>query len=112
MAITLPDSRQLSDGTLQAFRLLALHGRELGYSEADLGELLGVCCETVSRWRSAYTRRTRRVTRRTNRTDEYLNNDLRRQIYAEGLSKSSFELRSRTQQFLRKLVHFPDHVRS
>ena len=56
MAITLPDTRQLSDETLEAFRLLALHGRELGYTEADLGELLGVTRETISRWCSAYSK--------------------------------------------------------
>ncbi len=54
MAITLPDSRQLSDDTLEALRLRSLHGRELGYTEADLGELLGVSRETISRWWSAY----------------------------------------------------------
>jgi transposase len=54
MAITLPDSRQLSDDVLDAFRLRALHGREIGYTEADLGEPLGVSRETISRWCSAY----------------------------------------------------------
>jgi transposase len=55
MAITLPDSRQLSDETLDAFRLRALRGLELGYTETQLAELLGVARETVSRWCSAYT---------------------------------------------------------
>jgi len=54
MAITLPDSRQLSDAILDALRLRALRGRELGYTEAELGELLGVSRETISRWWSAY----------------------------------------------------------
>ena len=44
--------------------------------------------------------------------DEYLNNDLKSQINAEGLPHNQSELRSRIQQFLRKLSHFPDHVRS
>ncbi len=44
--------------------------------------------------------------------DEYLNNDLKGQIHEQGLSSSLGELRSRFQKFLRKLIHFPDHVRS
>jgi transposase len=55
MAIQLPDARQLSDEELQVLRLRALHGIELGYSEVDLADLLGVCNETISRWWSAYT---------------------------------------------------------
>jgi transposase len=54
MAITLPDSRQLSDPVLEALRLRALHGCELGYTETQLAELLGVSRETISRWWSAY----------------------------------------------------------
>lgn len=54
MAITLPDARLLSDDILQALRLRALHGRELGFTEADVANLLGVSRETVSRWWSAY----------------------------------------------------------
>lgn len=57
MAISLPDARQLSDKTLQTLRLRALHGRELGFSEADLANILGIARETVSRWWVAYTRR-------------------------------------------------------
>jgi transposase len=54
MAITLPDARQLSDDVLEALRLRALNGRELGLTEADLANLLGVSRETVCRWWSAY----------------------------------------------------------
>jgi transposase len=54
MAIELPDARQLSDEVLEVLRVRALRGRDLGFSEADLAELLGVARETVSRWWSAY----------------------------------------------------------
>lgn len=54
MAISLPDARQLSDEVLEALRLRALRGCELGSSEADVAELLGVSRETVSRWWTAY----------------------------------------------------------
>jgi transposase len=54
MAISLPDARQLSDEVLQALRLRALRGCELGFTEADVADLLGVSPETVSRWWSAY----------------------------------------------------------
>lgn len=56
MAITLPDARQLSDEVLEALRLRAIHGCELGFTEADVADLLGVSRETVSRWWSAYAR--------------------------------------------------------
>jgi transposase len=55
MAIALPDARQLSDEVLQALRLRALRGCELGFTESEVAELLGVSRETVSRWYSAYT---------------------------------------------------------
>lgn len=55
MAITLPDARRLSDDVLEALRLRAINGRELGFTEADLANLLGVSRETVCRWWSAYT---------------------------------------------------------
>jgi transposase len=45
----------LSDEVLEALRLRALRGCELGFSEADIADLLGVSRETVSRWWSAYT---------------------------------------------------------
>jgi transposase len=54
MAIELPDARGLSDEALQILRLRALRGIELGFSEVDLADLLGVCHETISRWWSAY----------------------------------------------------------
>jgi transposase len=54
MPIQLPDARQLSDEALQVLRLRALRGIELGYSELDLADLLGVCHETISRWWTAY----------------------------------------------------------
>lgn len=54
MSIELPDARQLSDEALQVLRLRALRGLELGYSELELADLLGVCHETISRWWTAY----------------------------------------------------------
>jgi transposase len=54
MSISLPDARQLSDEVLQALRLRALRGCELGYTEAEVAELLGLSRETVSRWWTAY----------------------------------------------------------
>ena len=54
MAISLPDARQLSDEVLQALRLRALRGCELGYTEIEVAELLGLSRETVSRWWTAY----------------------------------------------------------
>jgi transposase len=54
MAIKLPDARQLSDEVLEALRWRAVRGCELGFTEADVAEMLGVARETVSRWFSAY----------------------------------------------------------
>jgi transposase len=54
MAISLPDARLLSDDILQALRL---RGCELGFTEADVANPLGVSRETVSRWWSAYSSR-------------------------------------------------------
>lgn len=54
MSIPLPDGRLLSDDVLDALRLRALRGRELGFTECDLAELLGVTRETICRWWSAY----------------------------------------------------------
>jgi transposase len=55
MAISLPDARQLPDQILEALRLRALRGCEMGLAHADVAHLLGVCPETVSRWWTAYT---------------------------------------------------------
>jgi transposase len=55
MPVELPDARQLSDDALQVLRLRALRGLELGYSERELADLLGVRNETLSRWWTAYT---------------------------------------------------------
>ncbi len=54
MAITLPDARLLADAVPEALRLRTLRGRELGFSKADLADLLGVSRCTVSRWWTAY----------------------------------------------------------
>lgn len=54
MALSLPDARQLSDEVLEALRLRALRGCELGFTEANVADLLGVSRETVSRWWTAY----------------------------------------------------------
>src|SRR6516225_7939010 len=54
MAVSLPDARHLSDEVLEALRLRALRGCELGFAEGDVADLLGVARETVSRWFSAY----------------------------------------------------------
>ena len=54
MAILLPDARGLSDEVLEALRLRALRGCELGFTEAEVADLLGVGRETVCRWWSAY----------------------------------------------------------
>ncbi len=57
MAIELPDARELSDEALQVLRLRHLRGLELGYTQVELAELLGVCNETISRWWTAYCAR-------------------------------------------------------
>jgi transposase len=54
MALLLPDARQLSDEVLEALRLRALRGCQIGYAEAEVADLLGVCRETVSRWWAAF----------------------------------------------------------
>src|SRR5205085_9015339 len=54
MPVQLPDARHLTDEALQVLRLRALRGLELGYSEVELADLLGVRHETISRWWTAY----------------------------------------------------------
>ena len=44
--------------------------------------------------------------------DEYLNNDLKSAINADGLPNDKEELRSRIERFMSKLVHLPGHVRN
>jgi transposase len=55
MALSLPDARQVSDEVLEALRLRAVRGCELGFTQGDIADLLGVSQETVSRWWTAYT---------------------------------------------------------
>jgi hypothetical protein len=54
MAISLPDARELSDEVPEALRLRALRGCQLGFTETEIADLLGVCRETVCHWWSAY----------------------------------------------------------
>ena len=54
MAISLPDARKLSDEVLEALRLRAVHGCQLGFTDTERADLLGVCRETVCLWWSAY----------------------------------------------------------
>src|SRR5438105_15165060 len=54
MAISLPDARELSDDVLEALRLRASRGCELGLAEVQVAAILGVARETVCRWWSAY----------------------------------------------------------
>lgn len=53
MAISLPDARQLPDPVLEALRLRALRGCEMGLPQADIAQMLGVWPQTVRRWRTA-----------------------------------------------------------
>ena len=54
MTIPLPDARELSDEVLEALRLRALRGCQLGLTETQVAQILGVARETVCRWWSAY----------------------------------------------------------
>jgi transposase len=45
----------MPDQVLEALRLRALRGCEMGLPHADVAQMLGVCPETVSRWWTAYT---------------------------------------------------------
>ena len=44
--------------------------------------------------------------------DEYLNNDLKGGVNAAGLPHDKGEVRSRIQDFMRQLLHLPEHVMS
>jgi transposase len=54
MPIRLPDTRSLSDETIDALRLRAIHGLELGHTGLELAAILGVAPQTVSEWWTAY----------------------------------------------------------
>jgi transposase len=56
MALTIPNTRQLSDETLEALRLRALRACTMGLSQATIADALGVARETVCRWWNAYRR--------------------------------------------------------
>jgi transposase len=56
MTLALPDARTLTEDVLEALRLRALHARQLGFSEHDIADILGVARVTVSRWCAAYAR--------------------------------------------------------
>jgi transposase len=44
--------------------------------------------------------------------DEYLNNDVKGQVNAQGFPQSKPQLRSRLQTIMRRLLHLPEHVRN
>jgi transposase len=54
MAITIPNTRQLSDETLEAFRLRAVRACSMGLPQTTITDALGVARETVCRWWNAY----------------------------------------------------------
>ena len=56
MALTIPNTRQLSDETLEAFRLRAVRACTMGLPQTTIADALGVARETVSRWWNAYRR--------------------------------------------------------
>jgi hypothetical protein len=57
MALALPDARELSHDVLEALRLRAVRGCQLGFTEGHVADLLGVARETVCRCWSAYAGR-------------------------------------------------------
>src|SRR5712691_11093966 len=56
MAITLHDTRSLSDEVRTALRLRAIAAREAGFATDTIAAILGVRPESVSRWFCAYQR--------------------------------------------------------
>ena len=56
MNLIIPNTRQLSDETLEALRLRAVRACELGLSQTTVADALGVARETVCRWWNAYLR--------------------------------------------------------
>lgn len=55
MALTIPNTRQLSDDSLAALRLRAVRACQRGLSQTTIADALGVARETVCRWWNAYT---------------------------------------------------------
>src|SRR5947209_6005194 len=56
MAISLADTRSLSDDVREALRLRAVAAREAGFGTETIAAILGVRPESVSRWFTAYRR--------------------------------------------------------
>jgi transposase len=54
MSFYLPDARSLTDEVLEALRLRAIRGCELGLSECTIADLLGVSRQTVCQWWSDF----------------------------------------------------------
>jgi transposase len=54
VAIQLPDARQLDDAVLEALRLRAIRGCQLGHTHAELADILGVSRGTITRWWDAF----------------------------------------------------------
>jgi transposase len=54
MALIIPNTRQLSDETLEALRLRALRACTMGLPQTTIADALGVARETVCRWCNAY----------------------------------------------------------
>jgi len=54
MALTIPNTRQLSDETLAALRLRAVRACTMGLPQTTIADALGVARETVCRWWNAY----------------------------------------------------------
>ena len=106
MSIQLPDARQLSDEALEVLRLRALRGIELGYSEVQLADLLGVCHETISRWWTAYL-----PSHAPERNPvEYLNDDLKGAVNEAGLPESRGAWYAHLMTFMDHLLSVPKHV--
>ena len=112
MAVLLPDARELSDEVLDALRVRAVRGCELGFTEADVAQLLGDrlrahATPEVEAWVDAHRDRIElfyrpRYAPELNAT-EYLNNDLKGQVSAAGLPDNKSQLRSPMQRFMNKL---------
>src|SRR5438874_12210106 len=54
MALTIPNTRQLSDETLEALCLRAVRACTMGLPQTTIADALGVARETVCRWWNAY----------------------------------------------------------